>query len=106
MNKKLIAIIFLITLTIASCNSENEDEVAQPNKEGSVEITIGVEHLQDKELITTKKYYWVKNTCVLTKIEADTVPSLGTTTDTYEADNGDDSTIIVPKNYEFYITVK
>lgn len=106
MNKKLITLIFLITLTLTSCKSENEDEVAEPNKEGSVEINIGVEHLQDKEVIITKKCYWVKNNCVLTKIESDTVPNLGVTTDTYEADNGDDSTIIVPKNYEFYITVK
>lgn len=95
-----------LTSTFISCTQVNEDIVKEPVKDGSIEYSIHVEHKDGIDLLTTKKIIWVKNKIDTTFVSLDTLKSLGTTTVDGENSDGDVKKVVVPKNYEIYITVK
>jgi len=94
-------------IALMSCEpQQNEDVVKQPNHDGSVETVLSVTHERDFDLLTTKHTIWVKGIAVKTIIKNDTLENLGSTTQEAEDNNGNTKTVAIPKDYEFYITVK
>lgn len=104
---KRILPLLLISLAFVGCKeNKNEDIVKEPNKEGSIETVVSVKHEKGFDILTTTHKVWVKNKLdkILTKV--DTLTSLGTTLAEGEDENGHSQKAVVPKDYEFYITVK
>ncbi len=110
-NQKNIFFVVLGLIAVAviwalSGNS-NEDKVTEVARNGSIETSIKVEHLNDNfdVLISTNKI-WCRNSLVKTTVHIDTIPSLGTTFEEAENEDGGIINVIVKKDYEVYITVK
>ena len=103
--KKILLAILAVTY-FSSCKQKNEDIVKEPNKEGSIETVVSVKHEKDFDILTTTHKIWVKNKLDKTLIKVDTLASLGTTLAEGEDENGNAKQAMVPKDYEFYITVK
>ncbi|MBC7614915.1 MAG: hypothetical protein H7202_02495 [Pedobacter sp.] len=98
--------IFIAAVFFSSCTQKNEDIVKEPNKEGSIETVVSVTHENGFDILTTTHKVWVKNKLDKTLIKIDTLASLGTTLAEGEDENGNKEQAVVPKDYEFYITVK
>ena len=110
MNKKLNSIVIglLVGLTFTACSNNNEDVVNTPNRDGSIETVLSTEHKTGYDLLTTQHKVWVKGQLdtVLTKV--DTLKNLGYTIEqgSSQNENNDGRNVMVPKDYEIYITVK
>jgi uncharacterized protein YjbK len=104
---KNILFLSLVVLLFSACGEKsNEDIVKEPNKEGSIETVVSVKHDKGFDILTTTHKIWVKNKLDKTLIKIDTLTSLGTTLVEGEDENGNSQKAMVPKDYEFYITVK
>ncbi len=103
---KTSLLILFLAVFLSSCGQKNEDIVKEPNKEGSIETVVSVRHEKDFDILTTTHKVWVKNQLDKTLIKIDTLTSLGTTLAKGEDENGNTEQAVVPKDYEFYITVK
>lgn len=109
MKNKVFKILGLISFSILVCVScdENDDNVKEISKNGSVETVMSVDHLNgNQDIIKTSHKVWVKNILVKNIIHTDTVPSLGLTTEDGENSDGDTRKVTVKKDYEIFITVK
>lgn len=104
--KKLFILAFISTLILTSCSDSNDDVVSQPNKDGSVETVMSIRHADSFDILTTTHEVWVKGIVLKFIVRNDTLPSLGTTTQEGEDNNGNTQNITVPKDYEIYLTVK
>ncbi len=89
-----------------SCTPENEDVVAQPEKDGTIETSITTKHAKDCDILTTEYKVWIKGKVNKTFSKIDTLQSLGTTKEEGEDKAGNTKDITVQKEYEIYITVK
>jgi len=108
MKRKLLSL-FAVSALLASCVSgQNEDIVKSPEKsEASVETKISITHLGDKfDIMKTESKIWNKKQLIKRIVKIDTLPGLGTTSEIAENEDGEDSAIVVPKNYQLFITVK
>ncbi len=103
-----ICIVFtLLTLSIflIACSSEEKEKVF--SKEGSVETTITVDHLDsNNDVIKTTHNVWVKNQIIKKYEHLDTVPALGTMTQDTVSGDGETKSVSIAKDYELYITIK
>ena len=111
MNKmKPIVLVILAgaLLMIISCGKkQNEDVTNEVNKNGSVESSIAVEHLDSlHDVLVTKHHVWVNNATLKSLEYRDTIPALGTEHTTAENEDGDKKDVTVKKDYEIFITVK
>ncbi len=103
---KKCAILFLLSfiiITAFSCeDNEEKDLVNEVNKNGSVETSVTVAHVDSAyDVLVTKHAVWA-NGAIVKNIEwRDTIPALGYTT----AINNDKEENI-KKAYEIFITVK
>ena len=106
MKKLSLFLISVVPILIFQACS-NDDKVKEISKNGSIETSIKVDHLNDSLdiLISTNKV-WIHNALVKTTIHADTIVALGTIMEEAENDNGDTQNVLVKKDYELYITVK
>jgi hypothetical protein len=104
---KKISIYLIMPVCILAFQACNEDKVNQVQKNGAIETSIQVDHLNDSldVLISTNKI-WAHNVLVKTTIHKDTLPSLGIASEEAENDNGDTKNVTLRKDYEIYITVK
>ena len=104
---KKISLYFLLPLAIIAFQACNEDKVNEVKKNGAIETSIQVDHLNDTldVLISTNKI-WAHNVLVKTTIHRDTVPGLGIATEEAENDEGETKNVTLKKDYELYITVK
>ncbi len=108
----LILSVVLSPLFLSSCDDnteedEREDRVKTVEKDGSVEVVFNSRKLDEtRDIIETKKTFWVKNTKIKEKIELDTVPSLGKIKAEGTDSTGKPLTGEVKKEYEFYVTIK
>ncbi len=93
-------------LALFSCGSSNEDVVNEPNKDGAIESSMTVEHAGDKDILKTTHVIWVKGQVSKTIEKIDTIPSLGMVKEIGEDASGNQAEIELPKDYEFYVTVK
>jgi hypothetical protein len=111
MNRIILKALFLSSLFYATaCGEDKNDDRLQTqdiNRDGAIETVVSTEHLPTNEdvLITTHRI-WKSGQIVGERIHRDTIPGLST--GSIEAANaqGDATTTIGQKDYEFYITVK
>ncbi len=103
MRKLLFAL--ATSFLIASC-SDKEPAIAGLQKNHSIEVSLETKKLGDTAvlLITTQNVY-LKGKLVKTILKTDTLPSPGDTIQTVEKDDSM-QTLRVPKEYEFFVTVK
>lgn len=96
----------LITAFLFSCNDSNDDVVKEPSKNGSVETCISVSHANGYDVLTTTHIVWVNGNMSKKISTSDTIPFLGNTVETAETQSGEDTSVVIPKDYEIFITVK
>jgi type III secretory pathway lipoprotein EscJ len=101
--KKYVTIA-LLTIIFTACKDEpKEDLVNEVPKDGSIETTVKVDHLNDSmDVLTTQHIVHKNSTTIKTIVKTDTLPSLGT--DMVKDDK--DIPQVVKKDYNIYITVK
>jgi hypothetical protein len=99
-------LIYLIPFLLFSCKEENEDVVQNLDKAGSIEVVVTTEHKTGFDVMTTVQRIWVKNQLIKTFYRVDTIPSLGFAAEYGTDSNGDEKLVTLPKDYEFFITVK
>ena len=104
---KLLLPFGIAMIMLLSACDDNNDQVKQLDKSGSVEISLSTLHIDSlKDLITTHYTVWRKGIKVREFDKKDTVPSLDTFTTEGENDNGDTQNVKVKKDYEFFVTLK
>ncbi len=108
MNLKLTAATMVICLAIAACNIDKKEDVTNDvNKEGAVETSVTVEHMDStNDVIITKHKVWRLQNEYKTIEYRDTIPALGETNTEAENKDGDTKNVRVKKDYEIFITVK
>ncbi|MDB4984818.1 MAG: hypothetical protein JWM20_997 [Patescibacteria group bacterium] len=108
--KKIWLMAAFAALVLCSCDpdgSGNEDKTKEVDKDGSVEVTVSVKHLANqRDVVCIERKFYAGGIERRTVQSLDTVPSLGMTNDKAQDDNGNDTTVTVPKNYQIFITVK
>ena len=101
----LLSILFAFSVVIAGCSDDKP--VTELTKDQSIEIAFDTKNLSDTAvLLTTKKNIYLKGALVKSIVTTDTLPFPGTKSETIEDDNGNSKNVIMPKEYEFFITVK
>jgi len=104
--KNLLPFAVLLCLLITSC-SDDDDKAKEVDKKGAIEVTLSTTHIDSlKDLVTTHYIVWRKGITVREFDVKDTIPSLGVTTTEGENDNGDTKNMVVPKDYDFFVTIK
>lgn len=104
--KALLPIAFILCLFISSCDDDS-GKAKEVDKKGSIEVTLSTNHLDSlKDLVTTHYTVWRKGVMVREFDVKDTIPSLGVTSTKGENDNGDTKNMVIPKDYDFFVTVK
>jgi len=103
--KKIITLL-VASVLLFSCDDSKEDVVKEPNKDGGIEASLTTKHEQGYDILTTQYKVWVKGKVEKTIIKTDTLPSLGMTHEEGEDHDGNTQELEVPKDYEFFITVK
>ncbi|MES2279204.1 MAG: hypothetical protein V4592_24445 [Bacteroidota bacterium] len=105
--KILLPIAFIAALFLTACDDDNNDKAKEVNKNGSIEVTLHTKHLDSlKDLMTTHYVVWNKGTKVKEFDVNDTIPSLGHVKTEAENDNGDTQSVNIPKDYDFFVTIK
>ena len=102
--KKLL--LLLLVPVMFSCKEENEDVVNQPSKDGSIEASLSTKHAGSVDVLTTEYKVWNKGKVEKAFRKIDTIKSLGTTKEEGEDSEGNTKDVIVPKDYEIFISVK
>ncbi len=97
-----------LLLTFGSCKEEEkEDLVNTVNKNGSIETSVSVAHLDSlNDILTTKHVVWSKGNMFKTIETKDTIPALGMTNVEAENEAGETKNLTVKQAYEIFITVK
>ena len=104
---KKISQYFLLPLAILAFQACNEDKVNEVKKNGAIETSIQVDHLNDSlDVFVSTNKVWAHNVLVKTTIHRDTIPGLGITSEEAENDEGETKNVFLKKDYELYITVK
>jgi cytochrome b len=113
----LYSIVFVILIVaiclISSCNDKPDDVVKQPSHDGAIETKLSTIHGDKYDLLTITSTIWVAGKVDKVITRTDTLKNLGfMMTDGQDAEGNtehEDGTPIqvkVPRDYEFYITVK
>jgi hypothetical protein len=98
-------LLLMMVLTIASC-SDKETAVTNLKKEKTIEVTFQTQRLGDTTvLLLTYQHVYLKGNLVKTMVKRDTLPSPGDSIQNLEVD-GNEKTVRMPKEYEFFVTVK
>ena len=98
----------LVVLGVAfSACSSNEAPVTQLNKDHSIETTLETKNIKDSIVVlVSTQHVYLNGNQIKTIIHSDTIPFPGNKTETIEDDNGNEKSIVMPKEYEFFVTVK
>ena len=96
------------TIALVSCAEEKQEDLTnEVSKNGSVESSVTVNHLDSmNDILITKHAVWVKGNKIKDIEHRDTLPSLGKVNTTAENTEGDTKSVSVKKDYEIFITVK
>lgn len=98
--------LFILVLSLAACQEQNDDKVKTVDKSGSVETKVHITHLNDSvDVMKTENIFWVKFKDVKRVVRLDTIPSLGLSKEQGENSAGEDTTLMIKKNYQIFITV-
>ena len=110
MKHQYLPALLLLSLTIGlvSCaEQEKEDLVNTVNKNGSIETSVTVAHLDSlNDVLTTKHVVWCKGNLFKTIETKDTIPALGMTNVEAENEAGETKSVSIKQPYEIFITVK
>ncbi len=95
-------------LVCSSCKDEkNEDLTPEVNKNGAVETSVTVEHVDSlNDVLVTKHIVWNKGAAAGTFEYRDTIPALGSNNTEVKDEFGYDKKVEAKKEYEIFITVK
>lgn len=107
--KKILTEVFLsATIIFSSCKDEkNEDLTQSVNKNGSIETSVTVQHLDSlNDILVTNHAVWFRGSINKTFEHRDTVPALGSEKTTIKDNAGYDKNVEAKKEYEIFITVK
>jgi hypothetical protein len=100
-------LLLFIPLAFMACNNDNEDITDTVNKNGSIETSVKIDHLDSaRDVLITSHKVWVKQQEYKTIEYRDTLPALGVENTEAENEEGDTKRVSVPKDYEIFITVK
>ena len=105
----ILLVTFISTAVIfVSCKDEKNEDITQSvNKNGSVETSVTVQHLDSlNDLLVTKHTLWYKGSVNKTFEHTDTVPAIGTEKKEMEDKDGNSKNVEAKKEYEIFITVK
>ncbi len=104
----ILFIIGLLTSFLTSCGNDNEDKVKSINKDGAISVQLSVKHLADKDVLISEYEIWNKNNLVKKYAIYDTVPNLGMVKSEIDSTDANENavSVMVPKDYEFYVTLK
>ncbi len=101
----LLSLLLISSFLISSCSDDKP--VTELTKDQSIEITFNTKSLSDTAvLLTTNKNIYLKGSLLKSIITTDTLPFPGMKTEEIEDDNGNTKNVTIPKEYEFFITVK
>jgi hypothetical protein len=108
--KKYITTYLLLATIICTTSCEDEEEkdlVNEVNKNGSIETSVSVNHLDSThDLLVTKHIVWTNGNTSKTIINSDTIPALGSAMVEAEDEKGEAKNAMAKKGYEIFITVK
>ncbi|OCX51543.1 hypothetical protein BEL04_16085 [Mucilaginibacter sp. PPCGB 2223] len=100
-------IIAAACLLLAACNNDDDGKAKEIDKKGSIAITLSTAHIDSlRDEVVTHYQVWRKGVVIKEYDKRDTIQSLGTGVTEGEDDNGDTKTMNVPKDYDFFVTVK
>ncbi|MFL9485661.1 hypothetical protein ACI6Q2_22960 [Chitinophagaceae bacterium LWZ2-11] len=108
MNTPTKLLLAIAVISFAACGDDKKQDVTESvNKNGSIETSVTVEHVDSTHdvLVTTHKV-WANFNEFKTIVYQDTIPALGTVNTTAENADGDTKKVAVKKDYEIFITVK
>ena len=102
------SLMVIAVIAFVSCEEKQQEDITnEVNKNGSVESSVTVDHLDNmNDVLITKHAVWVKGSKIKDIEYRDTVPALGSENKTAENSEGDTKTVEVKKDYEIFITVK
>lgn len=102
----MIALVFIAFFS--SCvDNRQEDRTTTINKEGSIEVVVSTAHLNDSlDVMSITTETFKKNYSVSKKVFFDTIPSLGKFKAEAEDSVGNVKEVTIPKDYEFFVTLK
>ncbi len=103
---KLLPVLFVLCLFLASCDND-DDKAKAVDPKGSIAVTLSTNHIDSLRDVVTSHYVVWRNGIIAREFDVkDTIPGLGTKITEGENDNGDTKTMVVPKDYDFFVTVK
>ena len=101
---------FFVIISFSSCKEEeksNEDLTNTVNKNGSVETSVTVHHLDSlNDILVTKHKVWHAGNISKDISYSDTIPALGMENKSVKNSAGESQQATVKKDYEIFITVK
>ena len=104
--KSLLYAAFALCVFFASCD-DDDSKAKEVDTRGSVAVTLSTQHIDSlRDLMTTHYVVWKQGLKVKEYDVKDTIPTLGVATTEGEDDNGNTKDMVVPKDYDFFITVK
>lgn len=86
---------------------QEEDKTTTLDKEGSISVVVSTKHLNDSfDVMSVTTETFKKNKSVSVKVTYDTIPTLGKFKTEAEDSLGNVKEVTIPKEYEFYVTLK
>lgn len=94
-------------LLLAACDDNDDGKAKDVDKKGSIAVTLSTTHLDSlRDVVDTHYQIWRKGVVIREYDKRDTIQSLGTGVTQGEDDNGNTQSMTVPKDYDFFVTVK
>lgn len=104
--KPLLFTAFILCLFLTACDDDN-DKAKEVDKKGSIEVTLSTTHIDSlKDLVTTHYIAWRRGAKIKEWDVKDTVQSLGVGTTEGEDNDGNTKEMVLPRDYDFFVTVK
>jgi hypothetical protein len=98
-------LLFIAIIAVSAC-SDKEPAVVNLKKDKAIEVTFQTQKLGDTAvLLLTYQNVYLKGNLVKTMVKRDTLPSPGDSIQNVEVDDNE-KTVRLPKEYEFFVTVK
>ncbi len=99
--------VFVILLRLYVPAVQKEDLTSTVDHSGSIETSIAVQHADSThDIVLTTHKVWANGEVYSTIVHRDTVPGLGLISTQGEDSSGDTTTVVVPKDYQIFITMK
>jgi hypothetical protein len=104
--KPLLYTAFILCLFFTACDDDS-DKAKDVDTKGSIAVTLSTTHIDSlKDLVTTHYAVWKQGTKIKEFDVKDTIPNLGLTNTEGEDDDGNTKNMVIPKDYDFFVTVK